>query len=530
MPPKDKIKNITFAEDAHIELSKGVELMRKGVGSTYGPGGRNVLIQKPYVPPVLTRDGVTVARDIAGHGNRLSSRIASEAAKLVYQASEKTNKTAGDGTTMTVVLLGDVYKRGRQRIVAGEDAMVVKRQLDSERETIIKFIESKSMECDKNKLKQVATISAGDEALGALVADLVNNVGADGSINLTYHNAPAIQVEEVTGYLFDSGFRFLTNEIELDAPNIFVTQKRMSAKGDIIPLLSIMEQLQQPFIIVGDVTGAAMETLVWAVQNQRVDGVAIPPPAFGSDGHEYFEDIATYVGSRLWLESDDFKQVTAEDMGRIERARLSRERSILFNSQRQEAVNDRIEQIKTQMKDSQVTPSLMEVLVTRRAKLAGKVSIIKIGAATEVEREELFFRIEDAVEACKSALSSGVVAGGATTLLFAAHSTKLGDATETQLSTSTKQALQAPFRLLMENAAEDGGYRLGQVLESGYGKGFNLRDMTEKPTDLLKAGIVDPTKVIVQAVSNAFSVAGALLTTGATITQEPDADESAKQA
>lgn len=520
MEPKDRIKEVTFSDHAHTDIHAGVEIMRKAVGSTYGPGGRNVLVQKKYVHPVLTRDGVTVARDIAGHGNKLPNVIAGEAAKLVYQASEKTNKTAGDGTTATVVLLAELYKAGYKRIVAGEDPMVIKRVLDRDRDTILRFVESKSVDATKDKLDQVAYISSGDQALGSMISDLVWDVGADGAITISYQNAPNVQVEKVTGYLFDQGFRHLQQEVEFEAPLVFVTQKRLATKAEMIPILEVIAQNNKQGIIVGDVAGAALDTLMWAISNQKADALVIPPPAFGADGHEYFEDIATYTGARLWLEGDNFKDVSVEDFGTIKGARISQAKAILFgDNSTGDAIAERIKLIKDQMDKLDMTPSLKETLEQRYAKLAGKVSIIKVGAATEVEREELFFRVEDAVEACKSALSSGIVAGGATTLLFASTLRKDIKKQESVLESFVKDALQQPFRLLMSNAAEDGGYRLNQVLEAGYGKGFNLRDMSNQPVDLLEAGIVDATKVVTQTVKNAFSVAGALLTIGTVVTE-----------
>lgn len=528
--PKDRIKEVTFDQQAHIGLARGVEKMRSAVGSTYGPGGRNVLIQKKYVHPVLTRDGVTVARDIAGYGNKLRDPLEAEAAKLVYQASEKTNKTAGDGTTATVVLLAELYKAGYRRIVAGEDPMAIKKLLDKNRDIVLQFIKSQSTDCSEDMLKQVAYIASGDQELANMIADLVWDVGADGAITISYHNAPHVEVEKVTGYLFDQGFRNLAQEVEFEQPHVFVTQKRMATKTDIIPVLEAMAAtgtLQQ-FVIIGDVAGAAMETLVWAIQNQKADGLVVPPPAFGADGHDYFEDIATYTGARLMLEGDDFKTVTPADFGVIRRARISREKAILYgDNSTGDAIAERIKQIQDQLKKTDVTPSLKEQLEQRYAKLAGKISIIKVGAVTEVEREELFFRVEDAVEASKSALSSGIVAGGATTLLFASSIRKDNKAQTPMLEDFVKNALQEPFRLLMGNAGEDGGFRLNQVLNAGYSQGFDLRNMSEQPIDLTEAGIVDATKVVLQIVKNAFSVAGALLTTGTVITEE--INEPAKQ-
>lgn len=531
MQPQDRIKDIKFDQEAHILMAKGVETMRKAVGSTYGPGGRNVLIAKKYVHPILTRDGVTVARDIAGYGNKLRDPLEAEAAKLVYQASEKTNKTAGDGTTATVVLLAELYKAGYKRIIAGEDPMAIKKLLDANRDLILQFVKGQSIECKEKMLKQVAYIASGDKELADMIADLVWDVGRDGAITISYHNAPYVEVEKVTGYLFDQGFRNLTQEVEFEAPLVFVTQKRMATKADMIPILELMASNNKQFVIVGDVAGVAMETLLWALQNQKADGLVVPPAAFGADGHDYFEDIATYSGAHLFLEGDDFNNVTLEHFGSIKRARITREKAILFgDNSTGNAISDRIKQIQDQLKKTDVSPSLKEQLEQRYAKLAGKISIIKVGAATEVEREELFFRVEDAVEACKSALSSGIVAGGATTLLFASSMRKTeGKKVVQVLETFVKEALQEPFRLLMSNAGEDGGFRLNQVLNAGYGQGFDLRNMSDEPVALVESGIVDATKVVLQIVKNAFSVGGALLTTGTTITEEQD-ESTAKTA
>lgn len=534
---EDKIKVVTLGDDAHSFIKEAVDIQQNAVGSTYGPGGRPVLIQKKYVDPVLSTDGVTVARNIAGFGCKSKDPRITAAAKLVYQASEKTNKTAGDGTTATVVMLGELYKAGRKQVAAGHDAMLIKRQIDDARNKITEFIQSKSVECDKDKLVQVATISGKDEALGHMIADLVWEVGADGATTIEYQNAPHVEVEKVTGYLFGNGFRHLAvNEVELMAPIVFVTQKRMATKNDIVPILEVAASLQRQFVIIGDVSGQALETLVWAIQNQKADGLCIQPPAFGADGHEYFEDIAAYTGARLWLESDNFANVNVNDFGTVKKAKIARDKATLYgntsmirtvidengNAVEEEVkighnVAERINTIKEQIEKQEMTPSLKETLETRLAKLAGKVSIIKVGAATEVEREELFFRVEDAVEASKSALASGVVAGGATTLLFASK--------ELDLPKFVQEALREPFGLLMKNAAERGDYRLEQVLRAGYGNGFDLKNMTDEPVNLIEKGVVDATKVVLQTVKNAFSVAGGLLSAGGSITEAEDATE-----
>jgi chaperonin GroEL len=300
---------------------------------------------------------------------------------------------------------------------------------------------------------------------------------------------------------------------------------------------------KQQVIIVGDVSGAALDTLIGAISQGKVDGMVVPPPAYGQDGHDYFEDIAIYTGANLWLENMSFKDLKPEDLGTLKSARVSRDKAILFgNNETGDAIAGRIAAIEQQLARPDMTPSLKEQLDERRAKLAGKVAIIRVGAVTEAAREELFYRVEDAVEACKSALSSGIVAGGATTLLFASQDQRMTpkEAKEAgysgggfgdgiiklpTLEPFIKEALQAPIRLLFANAAEDGGYYLNKILEAGYGKGYNLREIGKEPEDLYKSGIVDPTKVVLQTVENAFENAGQLLTTGAVITDEV-ADEA----
>jgi chaperonin GroEL len=564
-PPKDEVRLITLGDDLHPHIDLAVTTMAKAVGSTYGPGGRPVLIKKRYVEPMLSTDGVTVARNIAGHGFKMKgAQPAADAARLIYQASEKTNKTAGDGTTATVVLLEALYKSGYKQIAAGVDAMVLKRKIDDAREQICQFIESKSLECDKQKLDQVAITSGKDEALGHLISDLVWEMGADGTTTIEYQNAPHVEVEKVTGYLFGSGFRHLAvNEVELNDPLVFVSQKRLAAKGDIIPLLELIHKskeafgTERQFVLIADVSGPALETLVYAIQNQMVDGLSIQPPAFGADGHDYFVDIATYTGAKLILESDNFKDVTYDHSGSIKKARIGRDKSTLYGDNHTgNKIADRIAEIKKQMKGD-ISPSMKEQLEGRLAKLSGKVAIIKVGAATEVEREELFFRVEDAVEACKSALSSGIVAGGATTLLFASemkpvlpvydadkiHAADLdltsgevmvvSDVDAAQyiqgnhvLPRFIREALQQPFQLLMSNAAERGEYRLEQVLKAGYGYGFDLKHMTDEPVDMLENGTVDAAKVVLQTVKNAFSVAGGLLSAGGSISEDESNEEA----
>jgi chaperonin GroEL len=521
----DAEKIITFNEDAHRHISEAVEIMQTAVGSTYGPGGRPMLIHKKYVNPTLSTDGVTVARNIAGFGAKLHDPRVTDAAKNIYEASEKTNKTAGDGTTATVVVLGEVYKSGYKQIVAKVDPIVLRSQIFDARTQICDFVKSKAVDCDKDKLVQVATISGKDPELGKLIANLIWDIGADGAVNIEYQNAPAVEVEKVTGYSFGQGFKHLgATEVELNDPLVFVTQKRLSSRADIIPLLEVAVANNRQFVIIGDVAGGAMDTLVYAIREKKADGLVIPPIAYGADGQEYFEDIATYTNARIILDGDSFMNVDVSYCGTVKKARIGRDKAVLFGVDTitqgeaelnvKAAVEKRIKEINKEINGKEMTTSRKEVLEGRKAKLAGKVSIIKVGAATEQEREELFFRVEDAVEACKSALSMGVVAGGATTLLHAS--------VELELPVFIREALQEPFSLLMRNAAQRAERNLDKVLEAGYGFGFDLSNMTDEPVNLIEKGVVDPAKVVIQTIQNAFSVAGGLLSAGGSITEVED--------
>jgi chaperonin GroEL len=512
--PKREIKNILTDSAATDKIVEGTRKMYEAVSKTYGPAGKNVILGMPFGDPILTRDGVTVAKRTI-----LPDKAEDEAATILRQASEKTNKTAGDGTTATIVLGYHLFNRGHSLEVAGENGMVLKRQIEKDSRTVIDFLKSESEDA-KDHLLDVATVSAGDPAIGALVADTLEDIGTNGGITIREQNYPTIDVEKVGGYYFDKGFFALNQLIEFSKPIIFVTQKPIAANSDIIPLLQrVINGENKNLIIIGDLrmNSEAMNTLMLNISQNKLNGIVIPPPAFNDDGLLFMQDIAMYVGSKLFLAGDDINAVKASDefFGTADRVQVAPDKAILFGGHGiQEDIATRTAEIEEAIK-SEKSSHRKDSLEQRLAKLTGKIAIVNVGGSTPTEMEELRYRVEDAIEATKSAMADGVLPGGATMLVRAS---------ELDISKLFKDALLDSFRKLMTNAAEPADYRLEQVRRAPKGHGFNLREMTDEPIDLKAAGIFDATRSVIQTVENATSAAGSLLTVGA-IVDPIDQDE-----
>lgn len=527
--PAREVKDLQFNTDARTTVLAGVEKLYQAVASTYGPAANNVLQGMPYGDPVLTRDGVTVAKRVI-----LDNRAENDAASVMRQASEKTNKTAGDGTTATIVLGYNLLKAAHQRVVAGENPMRLKKQMVEDSRKVIEYIKGQSIPVGKH-LQEVTTVSSGDPAIGALVADMLADVGADGGITIREQSYPTVDVEKINGYYFDRGFYALNQQVEWEKPNILVTQKPLTAVSDMAPIIQLTnQQPEKRLVIIGEVRGEALQLLLLNSATQvsqsgqpvPFEGLVIPPPMYGQESKLFMEDIATYVGSKVFVEGE--KDITPDHFGASERVQANQDRAILFTgSGKADAISDRAATIKQQI-DKETNPHAKDQLESRYSKLVGKIAIVNVGAATETEMEELRFRVEDAIEAGKSALKDGIVPGGATMLVHAAERTnsKYRDG----ISSLFAEALLNTFKKLYENAGEPADYRLKQVEKSALqpngelkpGKGFNLRDMTEEPIDLAKAGIWDATRAVTQTIENATSAAGALLTVGALVTPRDD--------
>lgn len=506
MPPRE-VKDLYFADEATAKVMAGAAKMYQAVASVYGPGAGNALLGLPYGDPTLTRDGVTVAKRV-----KLADRAEDDVAQVLRQASDKTNRTAGDGTTATIVLAFNLLSEAHKRREAGENAMVLKRQLDADARSVIDFVNSKSAKASRKQLLEVAVTSSGDQNIGQMIFDTMKDVGLEGGITIREQPYPTLDVEKVNGYYFDRGFKILNMPIEYERPLIFVTHKAITANADMVPLIQLVAQSDvKKVVIIGDVQGEALQTLITNSVSDKLmfEGVAIPPPAYGDEGRLFMNDIVTYVGSRLFTETESMKEWSLADFGSAERVQLSGERAIIFKGAGESSdIAQRAYEIKANIR-KETNAHVKDQLEKRYAKLVGKIAIVNVGGATQAEMEELRYRVEDAIEAVKSAMQDGVVPGGATMWVVASLTKGLDRLYVTALANT--------FRKLMDNAAEDAGYRFKQVSEAPFGHGFNLRQMTNDPVDLAKEGVWDATRAITQVVENATSAAGALLTTGTII-------------
>lgn len=521
--PAREIKDLQFGMEARSTVLTGVEKLYQAVASTYGPAANNVLQGMPYGDPVLTRDGVTVAKRVI-----LDNRAENDAASVMRQASEKTNKTAGDGTTATIVLGYHLLKAAHQRVVAGENPMKLKKQMVEDSRKVIDYIKSVSMPVGKH-LQEVTTVSSGDPSIGALVADMLTDVGADGGITIREASYPTIDVEKINGYYFNRGFYALNQQVEWEKPHILVSQKPLTSASDMLPIIRLINSLdEKKLVIIGEVRGEALQLLLINSATQvdqqgrpvPFEGLVVPPPMYGDESKLYMEDIAIYVGSRVFTDAD--KEVATAHLGSSERVQVSQGRAILFTGNgKADAISSRAAEIKQNI-DKDDNPHSKDALEGRYSKLVGKIAIVNVGASTEAEMEELRFRVEDAIEAGKSALKDGIVPGGGTMLIRAALDLSFEGTTELLATDLFRTALVETFKKLFDNAGESSDFRKKQVVSSSFGYGFNLRDMTEEPIDLTKAGIWDATRAVVQTIENATSAAGALLTVGALITPRDD--------
>jgi len=506
--PKREIKNILSGDNARTALVAGAKKIFDVVSSTYGPAGNNVILGMPYGDSTLTRDGVTVAKRVI-----LKDRAEDDAAQILRQASEKTNKTAGDGTTATIVLGYHLFNRGNRLVAAGENGMVLKRQIVKDSQVVIDWLNKQSISATDHLL-EVATVSAGDPAIGQLVSETLLDIGTSGGITIREQEYPTTDVEKVNGYYFDRGFFALNAQVELSKPHIFVTQKQISSNADVVPILAaVLKDDNKKLVIIGDVrmNSDAMTTLFLNLREKVAMGfevVIIPPPAYNDEASAFMEDIAIYTGAKVYLTGDDLKDLSIDDFGSAERVQLNADRAILFRGAG--ATNDIVDRaaIIRDSIDKETNANRKDTLEQRLAKLTGKIAIVNVGGSTQTEMEELRYRVEDAIEATKSAMSDGVLPGGATMLVRAS---------ELKISKLYKDALQDTFNKLMTNAAEKADYRLEQVLRSEPGFGFNLRDISKDPIDLAKAGIWDATRAVIQTVENATSAAGSLLTVGSIV-------------
>jgi chaperonin GroEL len=526
-------KQILFSEEARQKIKKGVDILANAVKVTLGPGGKNVVLDKGFGSPTVTKDGVTVAKEI-----ELPDKFENIGAELVKEVASKTNDVAGDGTTTATVLAQAIFAAGLRNLAAGANPMVIKRSIDRAVEAVVAELKKMSKQISGGDIERVASISANDPAIGKIIAEAMKAVGENGVITVEESQAFGIEKEVVDGMRFDKGYvsaYMITNpdrmEAEYSDPYILITDKKISSIHDILPLLEKIAQTGKKEIVIlaDDVDGEALATLVVNKLRGTFNALAVKAPGFGDRRKEMLKDIAVLTGGKVISEEVGLKleETKLEDLGRARKVTATKEyTTIVDGAGDDKAVKDRVALIKRELEAAE-SEFDKEKLQERLAKLSGGVAVIKVGAATETEMKEIKQRIEDAVQATKAAVEEGIVVGGGVALLRA--SIVLDKPMTSELLDEgvgraiLKLAIEEPLRLIAENTGEDGNVVLAKVKEGKDAFGFNAA--TGNYEDLVKAGIVDPTKVVRSALQNAASIASLLLTTEAVVTDIPEKKE-----
>ncbi len=530
-------KDLKFSAEARSAMLQGVNTLANAVRVTLGPKGRNVVLGKKFGSPVITKDGVTVAKEI-----ELQDKYQNMGAQMVREVATKTNDTAGDGTTTATVLAQAIYREGVKNVTAGANPMDLQRGIQSATEAVVAELERMSKKVKgKEELANVATVSANnDRQIGQLISEAMEQVGKDGVVTVEESKTLQTELEIVEGMQFDRGYLspyFVTNpdrmEAVLDEPLILLHEKKISAMRDLLPVLEqTAGQGRSLLIIAEDVEGDALATLVVNKLRGTIKVCAVKAPAFGDRRKAILEDIAALTNGRVITEDLGIKleNVQISDLGSAKRVIVNKDNTtIVEGAGRAKAIQGRIAAIRKQIEET-TSDYDREKLQERLAKLAGGIAVIKVGAATETAMKEIKMRVEDALNATKAAAQEGIVPGGGVALMRAAKALDKLNVEDGDVQTGIKiirRALEEPLRRIAENAGVDGAIVASRVEESKGAKGFNAA--TGEYEDLVAAGIIDPTKVVRSALQNAASIAGLLLTTGAAVTEAPQPKKAAPQ-
>nr|WP_325190537.1 chaperonin GroEL [uncultured Selenomonas sp.] len=521
-------KQILFDEEARRALGRGVDALANAVKVTLGPKGRNVVLDKKYGAPTITNDGVTIARDI-----ELEDPFENMGAQLVKEVATKTNDIAGDGTTTATLLAQAMIQEGMRNVVAGANPMIVKKGIEVAVKTLVEEIKSKAQKVEtKAKIAQVAAISSGDSEVGDLIAEAMEKVGKDGVITVEESKSMDTNLSVVEGMQFDRGYisPYMVTDTEkmeavMDDPYVLITDRKISAVADILPVLEqVVKQGKQIVIISEDLDGEALATIVVNKLRGTFKALAVKAPGFGDRRKAMLEDIAILTGGTVISEELGRKldSVTLEDLGRARQVRSSKEETtIVDGAGDKKQISARVEQLKKQIAET-TSDFDREKLQERLAKLAGGVAVVEIGAATEVEMKDKKYRVEDALNATRAAVEEGIVAGGGTTyidILPALDKIKADGDVKVGIDI-VKRAIEAPVRQIAENAGLEGSVVVDTVKKAGDGIGFNALENTY--IDMIGAGIVDPAKVTRSALQNAASIAAMVLTTETLVTDKPE--------
>ena len=529
-------KQILFNEEARRALEKGVDALANAVKVTLGPKGRNVVLDKKFGAPTITNDGVTIARDID-----LEDPFENMGAQLVKEVATKTNDVAGDGTTTATLLAQAMIHEGMSNVAAGANPMIIRKGIEKAVNALVAEIKNSAKKVeDKESIAQVASISAADEETGKLIAEAMEKVGKDGVITVEESKGMGTSLSVVEGMQFDRGYispYMVTDTDKMEAilndPYILITDRKISAIADLLPVLEkVVQQGKELVIIAEDVEGEALATLVVNKLRGTFRAVAVKAPGFGDRRKAMLEDIAALTGANVITEELGRKldSVELEDLGRARQIRVSKEETTVVDGAGDQVfIKGRVDQIKTQIKES-TSEFDIEKLQERLAKLAGGVAVIEVGAATEVELKEKKLRIEDALNATRAAVEEGIVAGGGTTFIDVLPALDKVEATGDEKTgvLIVKRAIEEPVRQIANNAGLEGSVIVENVKKAGKGIGFNA--LTEEYVDMIAAGIVDPAKVTRSALQNAASIASMVLTTETLVADKPEKDNGAAAA
>ena len=522
-------KQIVYGEESRRMIMKGVNQLANAVRVTLGPKGRNVVLDKKFGSPTITKDGVTVAKEI-----ELKDPLENMGAQMVREVASKTSDIAGDGTTTATVLAQAIYREGAKNVVAGANPMEIKRGIERAVAAVVDEMEKMSTAVTGDMIAQVGTISANDDAtIGTIIAQAMDKVGKDGVITVEEAKTLETSLEVVEGMQFDRGYLspyFVTDpermEVVLENPIILIHEKKISSMKDLLPLLEQVAKLSRPLLIVAeDIEGEALATLVVNKLRGTLNAAAVKAPGFGDRRKAMLEDIATLTNGKAITEDLGLKleNIRVEDLGTAKKVTIDKDNTtIIEGGGTQQAIEGRVKQIRAQIEDT-TSDYDREKLQERLAKLVGGVAVIKVGAATEMEMKEKKARVEDAMHATKAAVEEGIVPGGGVALLRGTNAlTKLSVDGDQQLGVDIiRRALEEPMRWIAQNAGFEGSIVVQKVREAkNKHEGFNAQ--SEQYENLITAGVIDPTKVVRTALQNAGSIASLLLTTEALIAEIPD--------
>lgn len=526
-------KDILYGSDARSKMETGINKLADTVKVTLGPKGRNVVLERAYGSPLITNDGVTIAREI-----ELEDKAENMGAQLLREVATKTNDVAGDGTTTATLLAQAIIKAGLKNLAAGSNPMILQKGIKKAVERTIESLKKQSVKIEsKEKIANVASVSAGDEEIGKLISEAMEKVGNDGVITVEESKSMGTTLEVVEGMQFDRGYvsSYMVTDTEkmiaeLDNPYILITDKKITNIQDILPVLEQIVQSGKALLIIAeDIEGEAMATLVVNKLRGTFNCVAVKAPGFGDRRKAMLEDIAILTGGTV-VSSDlgyELKDTTIDMLGSAQKVKVEKENTVIVKGAGDdEKIKERVKQLRAQYEESE-SDFDREKLQERLAKLSGGVAVVQVGAATETELKEKKLRIEDALNATRAAVEEGIIAGGGVALIDTIEDVKpLLDETEGDEKTGVMiilRALEEPLRQIAENAGKEGSVIVSAVFEKEKGMGYDA--LHDKYVDMIKEGIVDPTKVTRSALQNAASVAAMVLTTEATVTDLPKDDE-----